>query len=123
MADTQWFRRSNGQEFEELIGSPVHDRLMKDPEYVLIDGPEGDEVERPSTDEEASTASEPAAPEPPFEGYDDLTVEEVIPQLEDLDAEQLAAVEAYEVANENRKTLLEAVESRREELAEAPPEE
>jgi hypothetical protein len=107
----QWFRKSNGEEFSVNPGEPIlYNRLANSGEYVAIDGPEGDEMDLPSPDEEA--AAEGAAESettPPLENYDDLTIEELLPQLEDLDDEQLAAVEAYEVANKNRTTLLEAI--------------
>lgn len=120
MADTQWFRKSNGQEFEEAVGTPTYNRLVADGEYVAIDAEGGDEVELETPEEE--TEETPETAEEPFAGYDDATVEELIPQLEECDDEQLAAVEAYEVANKNRKGVLEAIESIREERS-APPEE
>ncbi len=48
-----------------------------------------------------------AAPDPePLEGYDQLTAAQLIPKLAELDAQTLAAVEAYEQANRQRSTVL-----------------
>lgn len=118
--EIQWFRRSNGDEHNAVVGDSLYKRLVEDGEYIPIDGPEGDEMDLP-TDEEPVEAEETAT-EPPFDGYDDLTVEEMIPKLEDLDADELSAVEAYEIANKNRATLLEAISAKRAALEETDEE-
>lgn len=46
----------------------------------------------------------------PLAGYDALTAKEVLAKLADADAETAAAVVAYEKANKNRKTIVEAAE-------------
>ncbi len=51
----------------------------------------------------------------PIAHYDELTVEEIEPLLNTLDAEQLQFVAEYEVAHENRVTLLREIESKLEE--------
>jgi len=77
------------------------------------------------TDEEPVAAAEPngaAAPAPapapagprssaaaadlPIADYDSLAASQVIPRLAGLSAEELAAVEAYEVSHRGRKTIL-----------------
>lgn len=54
----------------------------------------------------------------PIARYDELTVDEIVPLLNTLDAEQLAYLKTYEKAHQNRVTLLEPIEN---ELQERPP--
>lgn len=49
----------------------------------------------------------------PIPGYDDLNADEAIRELDGLSHPELAEVETYERRNQNRKTVLDAVESRR----------
>ncbi|MDX1664793.1 MAG: phasin family protein [Candidatus Promineifilaceae bacterium] len=50
----------------------------------------------------------------PIAGYDELTVDEIEPLLENLTSEQLAFLAEYEAAHENRVTLLRAIEEARQ---------
>ncbi|MCB0037014.1 MAG: hypothetical protein KDE51_23450 [Anaerolineales bacterium] len=54
----------------------------------------------------------------PIARYDELTVDEIVPLLNTLDAEQLAYLKTYEKAHQNRVTLIEPIEN---ELQERPP--
>jgi len=123
MADSpQWFRRGS-QEVSEPVGSETYKRLLKDREWEVIDGPEGDVLRREDLEEAAASAAEVEPDtsdeelELPIEDYDDLTVEQVLPHLEELDAEQLDTVEAHEIANKNRKSVLDAISTKREALS------
>lgn len=51
----------------------------------------------------------------PIARYDELTVDELTPLLNTLDAEQLAYVKAYEKAHQNRVTLLSAIDNEMQE--------
>jgi hypothetical protein len=56
-----------------------------------------------------------AAPSPtqlPIQGYDDLTAQEVTSRLNDLTQDQIVVIEAYERGNQNRATVLAAIEPR-----------
>lgn len=53
----------------------------------------------------------------PIARYDELTVDEIVPLLNTLDAEQLAYLKTYEKAHQNRVTLIEPIEN---ELQERP---
>jgi hypothetical protein len=54
-----------------------------------------------------------AAPAPgadlPIAGYDQLAASQVVARLDDLDADDLAAVERYELAHRSRRTVLSKV--------------
>lgn len=50
--------------------------------------------------------------EMPIVGYDEMTVKEVLPLLDDLSEEQLETVRAYEVSHDNRVTILREIESK-----------
>ncbi|MBA2693396.1 MAG: hypothetical protein H0U65_13050, partial [Rubrobacter sp.] len=47
-----------------------------------------------------------------IEGYDELNVGEVVERLDDLSAEELQRVRAYEQRNKNRVTLLKQIDRR-----------
>ena len=53
----------------------------------------------------------PTSDEPPSAGYDDLTASEVVERLPGLSQEQLAAVDRYERAHEDRSTVLDRVDA------------
>jgi hypothetical protein len=119
MSELLYYRRSNGEEFAVEAGTALHDRLEADGEYHRITEFEGDMI-LPEYDEEGREVKTGEESEDavtivslPIDGYDDKSVEEVVPFLDDLDEEQLAIVEAYEIANKNRVTLLEAIEDAR----------
>jgi hypothetical protein len=118
--DVQWFKRGPEEHDQvgALAGSQLYNRLAKDPSWTPIDGFQGEETDLPvdeTADLEAPLAEEtPSSDAFPIEGYDDLTVEQVVPLLEDLTDEQLAVVEAHEVADKNRVGVLEAIEAQRE---------
>ena len=50
------------------------------------------------------TRAEPSG-DPPFEGYDELTADEVVARMGDLSDDEVAEVKAYEAANKDRKTI------------------
>lgn len=54
----------------------------------------------------------PSAEELPIEGYDDLTAQKIVAKLGGLTQDQLTLVQAYEEANQNRTTVLQAIEPR-----------
>ena len=54
------------------------------------------------------------ADELPIAGYSDLTADEVVSRLRDLTQQELAEIRAYENTNQNRKTILERIESLQE---------
>jgi len=49
-------------------------------------------------------------PVPPFDGYDGLTVRQVLARLDALTPGELRALEDYEHRHANRKTILDAIE-------------
>lgn len=51
--------------------------------------------------------------EVPIEDYDSLTVDQVLPKLEDLDAEELAAIDGVERATKERKRVLDRISALR----------
>lgn len=71
--------------------------------------------------EEAVPAPAPAAvvatgDEEPLPGYDDMTVREVLDRIDELDADDLDALAAYEEDHKDRTTLLNAIDARLDEL-------
>ena len=56
----------------------------------------------------------------PWEGYDELTADEVVERIVEADAAAVAVIELYEQANKQRRTVLSGVERRLRELANAP---
>lgn len=58
-----------------------------------------------------AAATAKAAVEAPIAGYDDLTAGEVVERLPGLSQEQLAAVDRYERAHEDRSTVLDRVDA------------
>lgn len=55
----------------------------------------------------ADVAEAEAAGEPPYEGYDDLSVDDVVKRLDGASAEEVAVVKAYEAAHKDRKGIAE----------------
>jgi len=53
---------------------------------------------------------ESVPPGPPFDGYDGLTVRQVLARLDALAPGELRALEDYEHRHANRKTILDAIE-------------
>jgi hypothetical protein len=117
MSEVLYYRRSNGDEISVEVGSSLHERISADGEYTQITEFEGEVFVAEAVEEdETETEEDTGTPEDfPIEGFDDLTIEEAVPHLDELDAEQLSVVEAYEIANKNRSGLLEAIESARDE--------
>jgi len=129
VSDLLWYRRGGpgGQEENALPGSELAKRLAAEGEWEEIDGAGGDVVYREPEDEETtdddttddtSDSEEVPTDEEPFEGYDEQTIEQLTPYVQDADVEQLDALEAYEIAHANRVGLLELVSKRRDDLAE-----
>jgi hypothetical protein len=118
MAEILCYRRSNGDEVKALEGSALHERISQDGEYVRITELGGDVYVEEDVEEDAETEEEEngeTTEDLPIEGYDDLNVEEIVGHLEDLDDEELSIVEAFEIANKNRKGVLDAIEAVRSE--------
>ena len=46
----------------------------------------------------------------PIEGYDELRVDEILPLLQELDADRLAAVRAHEASRESRSSILARID-------------
>jgi ferritin-like metal-binding protein YciE len=69
------------------------------------------------SDAAPATSAGDDAPSAPIEGYDDLTVEQVLPKLRLMSQKDLAAVEAYETANRGRKRILDRVRKLRSSTA------
>ena len=67
-----------------------------------------------TTSEATRSTAEAAAGQPPIEGYDELNVEEVISRLDGLSEAELMRVRNYEQRNNNRQTIIAAVDSRLE---------
>jgi hypothetical protein len=57
----------------------------------------------------AKAVTKAATAEPPISGYDDLTADEVVAKLPEQSQVTLAAIAAYEQANDKRTTVLERV--------------
>jgi hypothetical protein len=56
----------------------------------------------------------------PWDGYDDLTADDVIARIEHAGPAELAVLELYEQAHKNRKTVLSAAQARYRALENAP---
>jgi hypothetical protein len=56
----------------------------------------------------------------PWDGYDDLTADQVITRIGQADAAELAVIELYERSHKQRRTVLNAAERRHKELANSP---
>ena len=56
----------------------------------------------------------------PIQDYDDLNVGEIVEQLDNLSADELQRVRAYEQQNKNRDTLLEQIDRRMMEASGVP---
>ena len=61
---------------------------------------------------EAPPESREEAAELPLEDYDSLTVEQISERSDDLSAEQIGQLRAYEAENRNRSTLLRRLDER-----------
>lgn len=61
----------------------------------------------------AAPVAPPSADELPIPGYDTLAASQIVARLDGLQADQLAAVAAYEAAHRNRKTVLGKIEQLR----------
>lgn len=100
---------------KSLNGTPVNGVAKGKAKAAAIashEEPEAQAVDaaaEPSTEEEegSSAASETAFP---IDDYDSLNVKMVEEALDELDAEQLEQVMAYEQANKGRKTVVRALE-------------
>jgi hypothetical protein len=58
----------------------------------------------------AATADAPASGELPIPGYDALSASQVVERLAGLEPDELGAVQAYEVAHRQRRTILGKIE-------------
>jgi hypothetical protein len=65
-----------------------------------------------ATTTEAPPEGQAGAEEPPLEGYDSLTVEQINERLDDLSAEEIRQLRAYESENKGRSTLLRRLDER-----------
>jgi hypothetical protein len=68
--------------------------------------------ETQSTATEVPPESQEGTAELPLEDYDSLTVEQISERLDDLSAEQIRQLRAYEAENRNRSTLLRRLDER-----------
>lgn len=82
-------------------------------EFGLVGSDDDVEAEAPAAAATPAPAAAPAAPRSsaasadlPIADYDSLAASQVIPRLAGLSGDELAAVEAYEVAHRGRKTIL-----------------
>lgn len=120
------FEEIEGEVVEDLASEPEDEAAVDDAEDASDDDVE--ETDEPESAADASmleeeldrqmdrTSTDPANPAhhpppshvaaPPIDGYDALTVPQVLEQANGLDAGQLNAVLEYEQANRNRKTLV-----------------
>jgi hypothetical protein len=62
--------------------------------------------------QEGALAAQSVATRVPIEDYDNLNVSKVVEQLDNLSADELLAVRAYEQQNKNRDTLLKQIDRR-----------
>jgi CRP-like cAMP-binding protein len=60
--------------------------------------------------QESAQIVQRATSEVPIEGYDELSVEEVVARLEGLSGEELGRVREYEKQNKGRETLIEQID-------------
>lgn len=58
------------------------------------------------------TTAEAATGQPPIDGYDEMTVDDITRRLDGLSAEELRRTRAYEQRNKNRATLIEQIDRR-----------
>ena len=63
------------------------------------------------------TAAEAAMEQPPIDGYDEMTVDEVSRRLEGSSGEELGRMREYERRNKNRTTLLEQIDRKADEAS------
>ena len=70
------------------------------------------EAQGPSTSTTEAPPEGQAAAELPLEDYDSLTVEQISQRLDDLSAEELRQLRAYEAENKSRSTLLQRLDER-----------
>lgn len=92
---------ADGEEYEAVVAQEAAVAALEDPPELPLraDNALEAELERP-------TAPNPALLTPPIDGYDALTIPQVLAQAKGLDVGQLNAVLEYERANRNRKTLV-----------------
>lgn len=94
------------QRVEDIVEDAVEDvadaagEVESRVEDAVASGPTADEVD---------PSGGPSLDEPPIANYDSLTIEQVLPKLEDLDAEELAAVDGIERATKERKRVLDRI--------------
>jgi hypothetical protein len=71
-----------------------------------------EEAQGSSTTTTEAPPEEQAAAELPLEAYDSLTVEQISQRLDDLSAEEIRQLRAYEAQNKGRSTLLKRLDER-----------
>ena len=115
---SEWLRdwerrgREQFQEVEEQVEQQVQNVLQ------TLHIPSAEDIERLNREIERISARLDAhlaasqAKALPIEGYQDLTVTEVLPLLEGLDEAGLKAIQAFEQANANRVTVLRAIDEK-----------
>lgn len=64
---------------------------------------------RTGADEATDGADTPIPSELPIDGYDELTVEQLLPKLKTLSSEELAAIDGHERGGKERKRILDRV--------------
>jgi polyhydroxyalkanoate synthesis regulator phasin len=72
------------------------------------------EIDRISKKLNAYLARQAEQVDLPIEGYADMTVKEITPLLEGMDAEELRAIQTFELAHSARKTVLREIDSKLE---------
>lgn len=142
--------RAEHKESEDVFGQPAEpmDRSSSDdvePSVPVTErspavdydrepaGPIDETVEKAkSIDDEAELVAEFAEPgaedgasaevevDEPWEGYDELTADQIVERVAEADAAALAVIELYEQSNKQRRTVLNSIERRQRELANTP---
>lgn len=100
-------------ELEAADGAPATDATPTD-EVAIEAAASIEEIGEPvvALDETAAAPDGGVADGFPIPNYDDLSADEVIPLLQDLDADQLETVADREEAGQNRDAVLDAIDDR-----------
>jgi hypothetical protein len=104
---------------DETTAPPGQPEPASDRAKTIDDEPElVAELAEPGAEEGASAEVEV---DEPWDGYDDLSADEVIARIGEADSAAVGVVELYERSHKQRRTVITAVERRQRELANAAP--
>lgn len=108
--------RDDAQEVAQelvLLGRSQTERVVTEIESLISEGRDRiDSAKRTARDAAKRVIGKGGANGEPIKGYGDMTANEAIAALDELDSESLRGLHDYEKRNANRKTVLRAVDQK-----------